>query len=99
MHIKNPLHPGLSVRQDCSETLGLSITEGAKLLHVTRQALNNLVNGSASISAEMAIQPEKAFGTEAETWLRMQVSHDLAQAEKRAGKIKVRGIKDALVSA
>ena len=72
MRIKTPLYPGLSVRQDCSETLGLSITEGAKQLDFTRQALNNLVNGRAAISAEMAIQLDKAFGGEAETWCRMR---------------------------
>jgi addiction module HigA family antidote len=62
-------------------TSSLSITEGAKVLGVTRQALNNLVSGRAAISTEMAIRLEKAFGGWAETWLRMQVSHDLAQAE------------------
>jgi addiction module HigA family antidote len=86
MRIKNPLHPGLLVRQDCLETLGLSITEGAKLLDVTRQVLNNLVNGRAAVSAEIAIQLEKAFGCGAETWHRTRVSHDLAQAEKRGWK-------------
>jgi addiction module HigA family antidote len=69
------------------------------VLSVTRQALNNLVSGRAAISAEMAIRLDKAFEGGAETWLRMQVAYDLAQAEKRAGKIKVRGVKDALVSA
>jgi addiction module HigA family antidote len=58
------------------EPLDLSITEGAKVLGVTRQALNNLVSGRAAISAEMAIRLEKAFGGGAETWLRMQAAHD-----------------------
>ena len=53
--MKNPLHPGLSVRHDCLEPLELSIAEGAKVLGVTRQAMNNLVSGKAWISAEMAI--------------------------------------------
>lgn len=99
MRMKNPPHPGLSVRHDCLEPLGLSITEGAKVLGVTRQALNNLASGRAAISAEMAIRLEKAFGGGAETWLRIQVTHDLAQAEKRAGKIKVRRVKDVLAPA
>jgi addiction module HigA family antidote len=99
MRMKNPPHPGLSVRHDCLEPLGLSITEGAKVLGVTRQALNNLVSGRAAISAEMAIRLEKAFGGGAETWLRMQVIHDLAQAEKRAGKIKVRRVTGVLAPA
>jgi addiction module HigA family antidote len=99
MRMKNPPHPGLSVRYDCLEPLGLSITEGAKVLGVTRQAVNNLVSGKAGLSAEMAIRLEKAFGGGAETWLRMQAAYDLAQAEKHEGKIKVRRVKDALISA
>ncbi|MEY4704818.1 MAG: hypothetical protein RL042_1020 [Nitrospirota bacterium] len=99
MRMKNPPHPGLSVRHDCLDPLGLSIAEGAKALGVTRQAMNNLVSGKAGISAEMAIRLEKAFGGGAETWLRMQASYDLAQAEKQVGKIKVRRVKDALASA
>jgi len=99
MRMKNPPHPGLSVRHDCLEPLGLSIAEGAKVLGVTRQAVNNLVTGKAGISAEMAIRLEKAFGGGAETWLRMQAAYDLAQAEKHTGKIKVRRIKDALIPA
>jgi addiction module HigA family antidote len=99
MRMKNPPHPGLSVRHDCLEPLGLSVTEAAKVLDVTRQAMNNLVSGKAGISAEMAIRLEKAFGGGAETWLRMQAAYDLAQAEKHAGTIKVRRVKDALASA
>ena len=98
MRMKNPPHPGLSVRHDCLEPLGLSVAEGAKVLDVTRQAMNNLVSGKAWISAEMAIRLEKAFGGGAETWLRMQSAYDLAQAEKHAGKIKVRRVKDTLIS-
>ena len=92
MPMKNPPHPGLSVRHDCLEPLGISVTEGAKILGVTRQALNNLVNGKAAISPEMAIRLDKAFGGGAETWLRLQAAYDLAQAEKSADKIKVRRV-------
>jgi len=99
MRMKNPPHPGLSVRHDCLEPLDLSIAEGAKVLGVTRQAMNNLVSGKAGISAEMAIRLEKAFGGSAETWLRMQAAYDLAQAEKRAGKIKVRRLTHILAPA
>jgi addiction module HigA family antidote len=70
--------------------LGLSVTEGAKVLGVTRQALNNVVNGKAAISPEMAIRLAKAFGSTAETWLRMQLAFDLAAARKDESKIKVR---------
>jgi antitoxin HigA-1 len=90
MAMKNPPHPGLSVRGDCIEPLGLSVTEAAKALGVSRQALNNLIHGQAAISPEMAIRLDKAFGGGAETWLRLQVAYDLAEAEKHADKIKVR---------
>lgn len=99
MRMKNPPHPGLSVRPDCLELLGLSVAEGTKVLGITRQAMNNLVSGKAGISAEMAIRLDKAFGGGAETWLRMQAAYDLAQVEKRAGKIKVRRVTGILASA
>ncbi|MEO7222471.1 MAG: HigA family addiction module antitoxin [Devosia sp.] len=90
MPMLNPPHPGLSVREDCLEPLGLSVTEGAKVLGVSRQALNNLVNGKAGITPEMAIRLDKAFGGGAEVWLRIQTSYDLAQALKTASSIKVK---------
>ena len=90
MPMKNPTHPGRIVRHDCLEPLGLSVTEGAKVLGVTRQTLNNVVNGKAGISPEMAIRLSKAFGSTAETWLRMQLAFDLAAARKDESKIKVR---------
>ena len=89
MAMYDPPHPGLSVRHDCLDPLGLSVTEGARVLGVTRQALNNLVNGSAGISPELAIRLDKSFGGGAETWLRMQASYDLAQAMKRNAEIRV----------
>jgi len=94
MRTKNPPHAGLSVRHDCLEPLGLSVAEGAKVLGVTRQAMNNLVSAKAGISAEMAIRLEKAFGAGTETWLRTHAAYDLAQAEKHAGKIKNRKIEN-----
>jgi antitoxin HigA-1 len=90
--MKNPPHPGLHVRHDCLEPLGLSVTEGARALGVTRQALNNLVNGKSGISPEMAVRLSKAFGGSASVWLRMQMDYDLAQVEKTADKIKVRRV-------
>jgi antitoxin HigA-1 len=89
MPMKNPPHPGRIVRHDCLEPLGLSITEAAKILGVTRQALNNVVNSKSGISAEMAIRLTKAFGSTADTWLRMQAAYDLAAAMKHEGKIRV----------
>jgi antitoxin HigA-1 len=90
MPMKNPTHPGLVVRHDCLDALGLSVTAGAKALGVTRQTLNNLVNGKSGVSPEMAIRLSKAFGSTPETWLRMQVAYDLAAALKTESKIKVR---------
>nr|WP_281168007.1 HigA family addiction module antitoxin [Thioflavicoccus mobilis] len=78
-----PPRPGRLVRQECLEALGLSVTEGAKALGISRQALNNLVHEDAGISPEMAIRLEKAFGSTADTWLRMQAAYDLAQARKK----------------
>ena len=77
--MKNPPHPGRIVRQDCIEPLELTITAAAKALGVTRQALNNLVNGKAGVSPEMAVRLSKAFGSSPEMWLRLQANFDLAQ--------------------
>jgi antitoxin HigA-1 len=90
MPMKNPPHPGRSIRTACLEPLGLSVTEGAKVLGVTRQTLNNVINGKSGISAEMAIRLTKAFGSTAEAWLSMQSAYDLAQARKNERKIKIR---------
>ena len=92
MTMKNPPHPGLSVRRDCIEALDLTITEAAEILGVTRQTLNNLVNGKSGISADMAIRLDKAFGGGAETWLRLQMAYDLAQARRHEGEIKVKRV-------
>jgi antitoxin HigA-1 len=93
MTMKNPPHPGLSVRRDCIDELGLTITEAAEVLGVTRQTLNNLVNGKSGISADMAIRLDKAFGGGAETWLRLQMAYDLAQARQHEGDIKVKPVR------
>ena len=85
----NPPHPGEIIRDQCLEPLALSVTDAAKGLGVTRKTLSELLNGHAGISPEMAIRLEKAFGSTAETWLRMQLEYDLWQAEQRAGDLKV----------
>ncbi|MBZ0187534.1 MAG: HigA family addiction module antidote protein, partial [Candidatus Obscuribacterales bacterium] len=90
MPMKEPPHPGLSVRYDCLEALGLSVTEGAKILGVTRQSLNNVVNGKAGISPEMALRLDKAFGGTAETWLALQCAYDLAQARKKKPSVMIK---------
>ena len=89
MPMSNPPHPGLSLRHDCLEPLGLSVTEAAKLLGVSRKQLSSIVNGRAGISPEMAIRFDKAFGGGASTWYRLQAAYDLAQAMKQAERIRV----------
>ena len=91
MAMKNPPHPGLSVKHDCLDPLGLTVTAAAKLLGVTRQTLNDLIHTRRGISPEMAIRLDLAFGGGADTWLRMQTAYDLAQARQTAkGRIKVK---------
>jgi len=90
MPMKKPVHPGRIVRHDCLVPLGLSVTEGAKVLGVSRQTLTKIINGKSGVSAEMAIRLAKAFGGTADTWMRMQAAYDLAQARKNEHRIKVR---------
>jgi antitoxin HigA-1 len=90
MPMKNPPHPGRIIREEILQPLGLSVTSGAKILGVSRQALNNLVNGRAGISPQMAVRLGKAFGASSQTWLRMQSNYDLAKALRSRGKIRVR---------
>jgi addiction module HigA family antidote len=89
MAMKKPVHPGRIVRFDCLEPLELTVTEAARVLGVTRQALNNVVNEKAGVSPEMAIRLSKAFGSKPETWLAMQTAFDLAIALERADTIHV----------
>jgi addiction module HigA family antidote len=87
--MKNPIHPGRIVKHDCLEALDLSVTAAAKVLGVTRQTLNNIVNEKTGISPEMAIRLSKAFGSTPESWLQMQVNYDLAEARRHESKIRV----------
>jgi addiction module HigA family antidote len=87
--MKKPVHPGRIVRHDCLEPLGLSVTDAAKILGVTRQALNNVINEKSGISPVMAIRLAKAFGSTPDTWVRMQAAFDLALALEHEGKIQV----------
>ena len=89
MPMKNPPHPGRIVRQDCLEPLGLSVTDAAKALGVSRNALSEIVNERRGISPEMAIRLDKAFGGGADSWHLMQANYDMAQAMKQADHIKV----------
>lgn len=89
MPMKNPPHPGTVVRVSCLEPLGLNVTDGAKVLGVSRQALSNLVNGRARMSSEMAIRLAKAFGSTTETWIRLQTAYDVVQAHAREDEIEI----------
>src|SRR5579863_3665674 len=89
MPMKNPPHPGLSVRLNCLEPFSLSVTAGAKALGVSRTTLSRLINGQAGVSPEMAIRLAKAFGATPDVWVRMQAAYDLAQARQHEGDIKV----------
>ena len=83
--MKNPSHPGRSIKENCLDPLGLNVTEAAKVLGVVRHTLSRVLNGHAGISPEMAIRLEKAT----EFWLRRQTSYDLAQARRGEDQIKV----------
>ena len=86
LKMKNPPHPGFLVRVDCLEPHGLSVTEGAKALGVSRSALSHLVNESADLSWNMSIRLAKAFGSTPEGWVRLQFQYDAAQVEERSKK-------------
>ena len=89
MPVKNLPHPGLSVRHDCLEPLGLSVAEGARKLGVSRKQLSDIVNGRSGISPAMAIRLDLVFGGGAETWCRIQAAYDLAQAMKKSSGLKL----------
>ena len=89
MRMHNPPHPGVFLKEEVIEPLKLTITTASRILGVTRPALYKLLNGRASLSPEMALRFEKAFGLKMDTLLRMQTSYDIAQARKAANKIKV----------
>ncbi len=89
MTMKNPPHPGVSIRENCLQPLGLSVTEAAEVLGVARHTLSRVLNGHAAISPDMSIRLEKAGWSNADFWLRRQVSYDLAQARKDEDRIQV----------
>ena len=89
LHTSFAVHPGPWLRTEIVEPHGLSVTVAAEKLQVSRQAMSNLLNGHARVSAEMAIRFEKAFGVRADTLLRMQTTHDLAEARLHEKDIRV----------
>lgn len=89
LHASFAVHPGAWLRAEVIVPHGLSVTDIAAKLRVTRQAMSNLLGARAGLSAEMAIRFEKAFGLQADTLMRMQATYDLAQARERQGEIEV----------
>ena len=90
MTMKNPPHPGRSIRENCLAPLGLSVTKAAEVLGVARHTLSRVLNGHAAISPDMAIRLEKAGWSSADFWLRRQTSYDLAEARKGEDRIQVK---------
>jgi antitoxin HigA-1 len=88
MPMKNPPHPGSLVLHDCIEPLGLTITNAAAALQVTRTTLSELVNGRRGISPEMAVRLEQVFGGSAESWLVQQAQYDLAHFKPKGVKLQ-----------
>jgi addiction module HigA family antidote len=86
----NPPHPGEIIRQLCLDPLGLSVTEAAKALGVSRKSLSELLNAKAGVSPEMALRLSLAFGTTAESWLNLQMHFDLWKIRARRKKLKIR---------
>jgi addiction module HigA family antidote len=91
--MKNPPHPGDFIRTEIIDPAGLSVTDAAKSLQVSRPALSSLLNSRANLSGDMALRIEKAFGVKMDTLMRMQSSYDIAQTRKREKDIRVRRIR------
>ena len=93
MPIRNPPHPGDFIRTEIIKPAGLSVTDAAAALKVSRPALSTLLNGKAALSGEMALRIEKAFGVKMDTLMRMQSAYDIAQTRKREKEIHVRRLR------
>ena len=87
--MKNPPHPGDMIRTEIIEAHGLSVTDAAEALGVRRATLSDLLNGKASLTPEMALRIEKAFGPRMDHLLRMQLAYDVAQLRSHESEIKV----------
>ena len=95
MLMHNPPHPGEIIRELCLDPLGISVTEAAESLGVSRKTLSSILNGRAGISPEMAIRLSIAFDTSPESWLNQQSQYDLWQAEQKRDSLKVRRLSAA----
>ena len=90
MKMHNPPHPGEILRELCFEPRGLTVTEAARALGVTRKTLSSILNARSGISPEMAVRLSIAFSTTAESWLAQQIQFDLAKAEGKRRQLRVR---------
>ena len=89
MRMHNPPHPGETLKEDVLPALGLSVTEAAEQLRVSRVAFSRVLNGRAAISAEMAIRLTQWLQASPEIWLRAQLQYDLWHAEQQStAKVK-----------
>ncbi|HMB77472.1 MAG TPA: HigA family addiction module antitoxin [Kiloniellaceae bacterium] len=95
MKMHNPPHPGEVLRELCLEPLGITVTDAAKALGVSRKTLSTIINGRGGISPEMAVRLSVAFNTTAESWLNQQTQYDLWHAEKARKKLRVQKISAA----
>jgi len=85
----NPPHPGEVLRELCLEPLGLTVTQAARALGVSRKTLSSILNGRAGITPQMAVRLSLAWGTTAESWMNQQVQYDLWHAERNRKKLRV----------
>lgn len=95
MRMHNPPHPGEILRELCLEPLGISVTDAAEALGVSRKTLSAIVNGHSGISPEMAIRLGKAFDTSPESWLNQQMQYDLWEAERNTRNLKIQKLQAA----
>ena len=95
MKMHNPPHPGEILKELCLAPLGLTITDAAEALGVSRKTLSSIVNRRAGISPEMAVRLSLAFNTTAESWLNQQVQYDLWHAERKRKKLRVKALSAA----
>ena len=89
MLMHNPPHPGLIIKELCLEPLGITVTDAAKALGVSRKTLSSIINGKAGISPEMAVRLSIAFNTSSESWMNQQSQYDLWQAEQHRNELQV----------
>jgi len=95
MLMHNPPHPGTVIKELCLEPLGLTVTETAKALGVSRKTLSSILNGKAGISPEMAVRLSIAFNTSSESWLNQQTQYDLWQVEQHRRELDVKRLSAA----